>query len=181
MQWPLVCARCATPPFWSAILLLGMVRISCFEILLCQVEFCFACDKTNRSEKSDRTTENQTHTFSCQMLVPCARLGTSHKQISRQDLTRPMAEILVDTVTEDFFTHLSFSHILVIRSLNTQVFSDVMIKFSLSVTSNEHLNVWPSLHSTIFWVYQKLRFSVHQWNSMCLATVFIFYLKVTPL
>ena len=42
------------------------------------------------------------------MLGPCARLGTSHKQISHQDLTRPMAEILVDTATEDFFTHIIF-------------------------------------------------------------------------
>ena len=42
------------------------------------------------------------------MLVPCSRLGTSHKQISHQDLSRPMAEILVDTATEDFFTHIIF-------------------------------------------------------------------------
>ena len=42
------------------------------------------------------------------MLVPCARLGTSHRQISHQDLSRPMAKILVDTATEDFFTYIIF-------------------------------------------------------------------------
>ena len=50
-SFPIQCSRVST--FVVGMLLLGTARISCFEILLCQVEFCFACDKTNRSEKSD--------------------------------------------------------------------------------------------------------------------------------